>query len=162
SEIRYLNLLYRKHRGIRREDRKAAELPEEKAMNQKQGFKVLLSLLTDWQIFLQALIFMASSVSTYTLKFTLPQIMVAREFQLSAKERNNNNSSSSSSVSSSNSNSNSNSNSKATARQRQRQGRAAPLKAGATAHRLKCPHDLRHPRHHPRLGRHPVAVRPDR
>jgi MFS family permease len=80
TEIKYLNLLYRKHRGIRREDRKAAELPEEKAMNKKQGLKVLLSVLTDWQIFLQALIFMASSVPTYALKFTLPQIMVNMGF----------------------------------------------------------------------------------
>jgi cyanate permease len=79
-EIKYLNLLYRKHRGIRREDRKAAELPEEKAMNKKQRIKTLVSVLTDWQIFLQALIFMASSVPTYALKFTLPQIMVNMGF----------------------------------------------------------------------------------
>lgn len=49
-------------------------------MNKKQRIKTLVSVLTDWQIFLQALIFMASSVPTYALKFTLPQIMVNMGF----------------------------------------------------------------------------------
>lgn len=79
-DMRYLNVLYRKHRGIRREDEKRMELPEEKVMNKKQKIKVLVSVLTDWQIFLQSLIFMASSVPTYALKFTLPQIMVNMGF----------------------------------------------------------------------------------
>jgi hypothetical protein len=80
TEIKYLNLLYRKHRGIRPEERKAAELPEEKEMNKKQRIKTVISVLTDWQIFLQAMIFMASAVPTYALKFTLPQIMVNMGF----------------------------------------------------------------------------------
>lgn len=80
NEIEYLNLLYRKYRGIRREDRKANESAEEKEMNKKQRFKLLFSVLTDWQIYCQALIFMASSVPTYAMKFTLPQIMVNMGF----------------------------------------------------------------------------------
>jgi MFS family permease len=79
-EVRYLNLLYRKYRGVRREDRKSNELPEEKAMSKRQKINVLVSVLTDWQIYLQSLIFMASSVPTYALKFTLPQIMVNMGF----------------------------------------------------------------------------------
>ena len=74
-----MNVLYRKYRGIRREEQKMNELPEEKTTNRRQKMKVLLSVLTDWQIYLQALIFMASSVPTYALKFTLPQIMVSLE-----------------------------------------------------------------------------------
>lgn len=49
-------------------------------MNKKQKIKVLVSVLTDRQIYLQALIFMASSFPTYALKFTLPQIMVNMGF----------------------------------------------------------------------------------
>lgn len=79
-EIKYLNLMYRKFRGIRREDMKKSISPEEKAEHRKQKMKVLFSVLTDWQIFLQAMIFMASSVPTYALKFTLPQIMVNMGF----------------------------------------------------------------------------------
>ncbi|MAD84308.1 MAG: hypothetical protein CL912_15195 [Deltaproteobacteria bacterium] len=79
-EVRYMNVLYRKYRGIRREEQKMNELPEEKTTNRRQKMKVLLSVLTDWQIYLQALIFMASSVPTYALKFTLPQIMVSLEY----------------------------------------------------------------------------------
>ncbi|KAL2067198.1 hypothetical protein VTL71DRAFT_1622 [Oculimacula yallundae] len=80
-EVKYMNALYRKYRGIRREEQKMNELPEEKAMNRKQKMKVLFSVLTDWQIYLQAMIFMASSVPTYALKFTLPQIMVNMGFK---------------------------------------------------------------------------------
>lgn len=80
SDIRYLNLLYRKYRGIRREDQKIAESPEEKAEHRKLKIKTLISVLTDWQIYFQSLIFMASSVPTYALKFTLPQIMVNMGF----------------------------------------------------------------------------------
>jgi sugar phosphate permease len=79
-EVKYLNLLYRKHRGIRREDQKSAELPEEKAFNKKQKVKVLVSVLTDWQIYGQTFIWWSSSVPTYALKFTLPQIMVNMGF----------------------------------------------------------------------------------
>lgn len=75
SEVKYLNLLYRKFRGIRIDDRPKVTEPEEKAAHRKQSRKTLLSVLTDWQIYLTALIFMASSVPTYALKFTLPQIM---------------------------------------------------------------------------------------
>jgi MFS family permease len=80
-EVKYLNLLYRKYRGIRREDRAILDLPEEKALDRKQKIKVVISVFTDWQIYLQSLIFMASSVPTYALKFTLPQIMVNMGFK---------------------------------------------------------------------------------
>ncbi|KAJ8110811.1 hypothetical protein OPT61_g6440 [Boeremia exigua] len=79
-EVKYLNLLYRKYRGIRREDQKKTETAEEKAENKKQKMKTLISVLTDWQIYFQSFIFMASSVPTYALKFTLPQIMVNMGF----------------------------------------------------------------------------------
>lgn len=78
DEIRYLQQLYRKYRG-----RKTSHSPEEAKETWAQKLKVLRSVLTDWQIFLQSLIFMSSSVPTYALKFTLPQIMVNMGFQSS-------------------------------------------------------------------------------
>lgn len=80
SEVRYLNLLYRKFRGIRIEDRPKITEPEEKAAHRKQSWKTLISVLTDWQIYLTSMIFMASLVPTYALEFTLPQIMVNMGF----------------------------------------------------------------------------------
>ena len=60
--------------------RKRDESAEEAATNKSQKWKVLASVVTDWQIYLQVLIFMSSSVPTYALKFTLPQIMVNMGF----------------------------------------------------------------------------------
>ncbi|KAL5340963.1 major facilitator superfamily domain-containing protein [Aspergillus crustosus] len=80
-EVRYLNLLHRKFRGTRRhEDGSRPTDEEEAALNKSQKWKILFSVLTDWQIYLQAMIFMSSSVPTYALKFTLPQIMVNMGF----------------------------------------------------------------------------------
>lgn len=88
-EIRYLNLLHQRYRRTRRtgedntqrspEQEEQGE-EEEAAMNKAQKWKIFLSVVTDWQIYLQAMIFMSSSVPTYALKFTLPQIMVNMGF----------------------------------------------------------------------------------
>lgn len=83
SQIRYLNNLYQKYRASPQAQQQD-DAPEERgASPQKKGDKirVLVSVLTDWQLYLQALIFMASSVPTYALKFTLPQIMVNMGFK---------------------------------------------------------------------------------
>jgi sugar phosphate permease len=80
TEVRFLNLLYRKHRGIRIEDRPKITGPEAKSAHRKQSWKTLASVCTDWQVYTTSLIFMASSVPTYALKFTLPQIMVNMGF----------------------------------------------------------------------------------
>lgn len=80
-EIRYLNLLHQKFRRTRRVGEDSTEEQEdETAMNKAQKWKIFLSVITDWQIYLQAMIFMSSSVPTYALKFTLPQIMVNMGF----------------------------------------------------------------------------------
>ncbi|OJJ54519.1 hypothetical protein ASPSYDRAFT_61118 [Aspergillus sydowii CBS 593.65] len=89
-EIQYLNLLHQRYRRTRRtgednaqrspEQEEQEQEEEAAAMNKAQKWKVLLSVLTDWQIYLQAMIFMSSSVPTYALKFTLPQIMVNMGF----------------------------------------------------------------------------------
>ncbi|KAL4876152.1 major facilitator superfamily domain-containing protein [Aspergillus karnatakaensis] len=79
-ETRYLNLLHRKYRGVRRTEESTPNAEQEPTIPKNQKWKILLSVLTDWQIYLQALIFMSSSVPTYALKFTLPQIMVNMGF----------------------------------------------------------------------------------
>ncbi|KAL2864089.1 major facilitator superfamily domain-containing protein [Aspergillus lucknowensis] len=75
-EISYLDALYRKYRAAHRQQ----DDPLNEAQTRRQKWKVVYSVLTDWQIYLQGLIFMSSSVPTYALKFTLPQIMVNMGF----------------------------------------------------------------------------------
>ncbi|KIA75792.1 hypothetical protein HK57_00406 [Aspergillus ustus] len=76
KEIGYLDALYRKYRAAHRQQ----DHPLNEAPTRHQKWKVVYSVLTDWQIYLQGLIFMSSSVPTYALKFTLPQIMVNMGF----------------------------------------------------------------------------------
>ncbi|KAL2848910.1 major facilitator superfamily domain-containing protein [Aspergillus pseudoustus] len=76
KEIGYLDALYRKYRAAHRQQ----DHPLNEAPTSHQKWKVVFSVLTDWQIYLQGLIFMSSSVPTYALKFTLPQIMVNMGF----------------------------------------------------------------------------------
>ncbi|KAL4866026.1 hypothetical protein BDV12DRAFT_199576 [Aspergillus spectabilis] len=68
-EVRYLNLLHEKFRDTRRHEEDLQRSPEqddeeeaEDAMNKTQKWKILVSVLTDWQIYLQAMIFMSSSI----------------------------------------------------------------------------------------------------
>lgn len=83
TQIQYLNNLYQKYRAgaqVQQQD----DAPEERgASPQKRAnkWRVLVSVLTDWQLYLQSMIFMASAVPTYALKFTLPQIMVNMGFK---------------------------------------------------------------------------------
>ncbi|SPO06785.1 related to permease of the major facilitator superfamily [Cephalotrichum gorgonifer] len=79
GEIRYVKLLHRKYRGnhVQQEDPLNEVVPAKRA----RKWKILASVVTDWQIYLQGLIFMSSSVPTYALKFTLPQIMVNMGFK---------------------------------------------------------------------------------
>lgn len=78
-QVRYLDLMHQKHRGVRKQHQEHG--PEAEAeVNKGQKWKILISVLTDWQIYLQAFLFMSSSVPTYALKFTLPQIMVNMGF----------------------------------------------------------------------------------
>lgn len=80
DEINYLNGLYRKYRVSHSQPETPPE-EREVPISKKGKWKVLRSVLLDWQIYLQALIFMSSSVPTYALKFTLPQIMVNMGFK---------------------------------------------------------------------------------
>lgn len=83
DEIRYLNNLYKKYRASPQAQQEE-DAPEEGGVSPKKKgdkWRVLASVLTDWQLYLQAMIFMASSVPTYALKFTLPQIMVNMGFR---------------------------------------------------------------------------------
>lgn len=76
-QIRHCNYLYIKYRAGHAQRQAAIG---EVAITRVQKWKILRSVILDWQIYLQSLIFMASSVPTYALKFTLPQIMVNMGF----------------------------------------------------------------------------------
>jgi len=39
------------------------------------SWKTIRAVLTDWQLYLQALVFMSNAVPNYGLKFTMPQII---------------------------------------------------------------------------------------
>ncbi|KAL1854815.1 hypothetical protein Daus18300_011331 [Diaporthe australafricana] len=74
DEIRFLNWMHEKHRGVRRQP---TTKPEKK---EKFQWQVLLTVLSDWQIYLQSLIFISSAVPNYALKFTMPQIILNMGF----------------------------------------------------------------------------------
>ena len=80
-EIGYLQHLYQKYRS--NSAQQSAVSHEEPQAKRARDWKILFSVLTDWQLYLQAFIFMSSSVPTYALKFTLPQIMVNMGFKSS-------------------------------------------------------------------------------
>ncbi|KAH8897882.1 permease of the major facilitator superfamily [Thozetella sp. PMI_491] len=75
SEMRFLNLTYIKYRGVRQSSEQAAEETEKKFK-----WSILFSVLTDWQLYLQAMIFMSSSVPVYAFKFSMPQIILNMGF----------------------------------------------------------------------------------
>jgi MFS family permease len=77
SEIGYLQHLYKTYR---RGTVNTENAEGERAKPKGHDWKTLRSVLLDWQIYLQALIFTSSSVPTYAMKFTLPQIMVNMGF----------------------------------------------------------------------------------
>lgn len=66
DEIRYLELRQRADPS-----RRAASSTKKRA----SGWKTLKKCLTDWQLYLQALIFWGNSAPNYGLKFTMPQII---------------------------------------------------------------------------------------
>lgn len=74
-EIRFLNRMHEKHRGTRKQSTGTNAGKQE-----KRQWHALLSVLTDWQLYLQALVFLSSSVPLYGLKFTLPQIILNMGF----------------------------------------------------------------------------------
>ncbi|CAH0052262.1 unnamed protein product [Clonostachys solani] len=78
DEIDYMNALHRKYREAHRQPQENPD--QEVAVSRAHKWKILLSVVTDWQLYLQALIFMSSSVPTYALKFTLPTIMLNMGF----------------------------------------------------------------------------------
>lgn len=71
DEARFLELSHISTRGV-----KAKETTN-------KGFQwgVLWSIFTDWQLYLQMLVFMSNSVPNYGLKFTMPQIMKNMGFE---------------------------------------------------------------------------------
>jgi predicted MFS family arabinose efflux permease len=77
EEVTYLNLLHRRYRGSKQEQ---AVDPDTIVEKKKEKRKQFYAVMTDWQLYLQAFIFMASAVPTYALKFTLPQIIVNMGF----------------------------------------------------------------------------------
>lgn len=66
-EVKFLKLTYQQYRGQGKSQAKDKDVGSK--------MKAVLEILTDWQLYLQAMIFMSSSVPTYALKFTLPQIV---------------------------------------------------------------------------------------
>lgn len=71
SESRYLQLSHAKTRG--RGTKKSGAF----------SFSTLVSILTDWQLYLLALVFMSSAAPTYGLKFNMPQIIKEMGFSTS-------------------------------------------------------------------------------
>ena len=70
-EIRYLELNHLLHRGQRQtEDTRTKDQPRKSFQ-----WSVLWSVLTDFQVYLQALVFMSNAVPNYGLKFTMPSII---------------------------------------------------------------------------------------
>ncbi|KAK5104619.1 hypothetical protein LTS08_002510 [Lithohypha guttulata] len=69
DEIRFLNLKFQATRGSARD-----ELAEKKPRSTPRG-SVVMQVLTDKHLYLQALVFMSNSVPNYGLKFTMPQII---------------------------------------------------------------------------------------
>lgn len=65
DEARFLNLTHIVTRGVHKK-------PEGK---QKFQWSILWSVLTDWQLYLQALVFASNAVPNYGLKFTMPQLV---------------------------------------------------------------------------------------
>lgn len=74
-EVQFLNRLHEEHRAARKQPE-----PENEKRHKVQR-AVLLSVLADWQIYLQSLIFISSLMPAYALKFTMPQIILnSRQF----------------------------------------------------------------------------------
>lgn len=74
-EIRFLNRMHQRHRGTRTR-------PVDDTATRQDGRqrRVLVSVLADWQIYLQSLVFISSAVPNYALKFTMPQIILDMGF----------------------------------------------------------------------------------
>lgn len=83
-EIRFLNRMREKHRGARSTQPATTGQGKQQQQQQQQQqrfqWPVLRSVLADWQIYLQSLVFMSSAVPNYALKFTMPQIIVNMGF----------------------------------------------------------------------------------
>lgn len=73
-EIHFLNRMNEKHRGV------LSRPANEPGLQKKSKWPILRSVLTDWQIYLQSLVFMSSAVPNYALKFTMPQIIFNMSF----------------------------------------------------------------------------------
>lgn len=73
-EILFLNRMHDKHRGARKH-------PARGPGNQdKPQWHTIRSVLADWQIYLQSMVFISSAVPNYALKFTMPQIILNMGF----------------------------------------------------------------------------------
>lgn len=65
DEARFLNLMHASTRGVKTEEETKRHF----------NWGTLWQVLTEWQLYLQALVFMSNSVPNYGLKFTMPQII---------------------------------------------------------------------------------------
>jgi MFS family permease len=70
DEARFLNLNHLLTRGAPQKKKVNAE-----GKKQKFQWSVMVQVLKDWQIYLQAMIFASNAVPNYGLKFTMPQIL---------------------------------------------------------------------------------------
>ena len=69
GEARFLNLNHVFTRGVQKPD------PHNEGKRKDFQWDVLWSVLKDWQIYLQAMVFASNAVPNYGLKFTMPQIL---------------------------------------------------------------------------------------
>lgn len=71
DEARFLNIIHVLHRGRKEKQDFIEGTNKKKPIN----WNVLKQVVTDWQLYLQALVFMSNAVPNYGLKFTMPQII---------------------------------------------------------------------------------------
>lgn len=71
DEARFLNIIHVLHRGRKEKQEFIEGTNKKKPIN----WNVLKQVVTDWQLYLQALVFMSNAVPNYGLKFTMPQII---------------------------------------------------------------------------------------
>ncbi len=72
DEARVLELIHASTRGVK---------PTSEKSKKRFRWSVLWQVVTDWQLYLQAMVFMSNAVPNYGLKFTMPQIMANMGFE---------------------------------------------------------------------------------
>lgn len=71
DETKFLELSHIAYRGVRTKDKKNADGERKRRVN----WQVIKAVVTDWQLYLQSIVFWSNTVPNYGLKFTMPSII---------------------------------------------------------------------------------------